>query len=75
MVVGAFPWVHHVVISLCDMEPTMPHLPEQTVTAADGYEQAYVNLLDHLGDCTACHMEYAECSEGDRLRTLVRDAR
>jgi len=53
----------------------MPHLPEQTATAPDAYEQAYVDLLDHLGDCTACHMEYAECSEGDRLRTKVRDTR
>ena len=53
----------------------MHHLPEQTATAPDAYEQAYVDLLDHLGDCTACHMEYAECSEGDRLRTKVRDTR
>ncbi|MCX4786443.1 hypothetical protein OG369_09695 [Streptomyces sp. NBC_01221] len=38
-------------------------------------EQAYQELLDHLAECTACHMDGGQCSEGDRLRQVVRETR
>lgn len=45
------------------------------VTELSPADSAYRELIDHLGDCPACHIEHRECSEGDRLRKLVRETR
>lgn len=53
----------------------MPGPDMQPAAMPPEYTEAYKLLLDHHGECMACHVEGMDCSEGDRLRGCVRDTR
>jgi hypothetical protein len=44
-------------------------------TAGAVHSAAYVALLEHTEECTACAMETSPCAVGERLRTAERRAR